>query len=126
MREYYIKSATSSYLDDKTATILGITKPDANIIVERLTSLCRDGVDPLVSIDHRIETFRGKELLFIHIKESAIKPVHIKSQTIEESYIRSGGTTRKASRQEIGALILNSKTPTLEELHSSKLLNEVE
>ena len=113
-------------VDDKTAAILGITKPDADIIVERLASLCRDGVDPLVSIDHSIETFRGEELLFVHIKESAVKPVHIKSQTIEESYIRSGGTTRKASRQEIGALMLNSKTPTWEELHSSKLLNEVE
>uniref|UniRef100_UPI0025C654A2 AlbA family DNA-binding domain-containing protein n=1 Tax=Flavobacterium sp. UBA7680 TaxID=1946559 RepID=UPI0025C654A2 len=113
-------------VDDKTATILGITKTDADVIIERLASLCRDGVDPLVSIDHSIETFRGQELLFVYIKESAIKPVHIKSQTIEESYIRSGGTTRKASRQEIGALMLNSKTPTWEELHSSKLLNEVE
>lgn len=113
-------------IDDKTATIIGITKPDADNIVERLASLCRDGVDPLVSIDHSIETFRDKELLFVYIKESAVKPVHIKNQTIEESYIRSGGTTRKASRQEIGALMLNSKTPTWEELHASKLLNEVE
>lgn len=113
-------------IDDKTASIIGITKPDADNIVERLASLCRDGVDPLVSIDHSIETFRDKELLFVYIKESAVKPVHIKNQTIEESYIRSGGTTRKASRQEIGALMLNSKSPTWEELHASKLLNEVE
>jgi predicted HTH transcriptional regulator len=113
-------------VDDKTAKINGINKADADNIVSRLASLCRDGVNPFVSIDHSIETFRGEELLFIYIKESAIKPVHINGQSIEESYIRSGGTTRKASRQEVGALMLNSKSPTWEELHASKLLNEVE
>lgn len=113
-------------VDDKTAKINGITKSNADNIVGRLASLCRDGVNPLVSIDHSIETFRGEELLFVFIKESAIKPVHINGQTIEESFIRSGGTTRKASRQEVGALMLNSKSPTWEELHASKLLNEVE
>ncbi|HPY81993.1 MAG TPA: ATP-binding protein [Bacteroidales bacterium] len=79
-----------------------------------------------VKIDHSIETFRGKELLFVYIQESAIKPVHIINKTIEDSFIRSGGTTRKASRQEVGALMLNSKLPTWEELHASKLLTELE
>jgi len=113
-------------IDDKHAIPKGISKTEANGIVERLASLCRDGVDPLVSIDHSIETFRGVELLFIYIKESAVKPVHINNKTIEDSYIRSGGTTRKASRQEIGSLMLNSKNPSFEELHASKLLNEIE
>jgi predicted HTH transcriptional regulator len=113
-------------IDDNNGKVLGIAKADTNSIIERLASLCRDGVDPLVSIDHSIETFKGKELLVVYIKESAVKPVHLKGKTIEDSYIRSGGTTRKASRQEIGALMLNSKSPTWEELHASKLLNEVE
>ena len=99
-------------VDDKRALPIGLTREKANDIVERLSSLCRDGVDPLVSIDHSIETYRNTELLFIHIKESAVKPVHIAGKTIEDSFIRSGGTTRKASRQEIGALMLNSKNPT--------------
>jgi ATP-dependent DNA helicase RecG len=113
-------------IDDNNGKVLGIAKADTNSIIERLASLCRDCVDPLVSIDHSIETFKGKELLVVYIKESAVKPVHLKGKTIEDSYIRSGGTTRKASRQEIGALMLNSKSPTWEELHASKLLNEVE
>jgi predicted HTH transcriptional regulator len=113
-------------IDDNNGKVLGIAKADTDSIIERLASLCRDGVDPLVSIDHCIETFKGKELLVVYIKESAVKPVHLKGKTIEDSYIRSGGTTRKASRQEIGALMLNSKSPTWEELHASKLLNEVE
>lgn len=113
-------------IDNKTATIVGIKREQADTIVDKLASLCRDGVNPLVRIDHAIETFRGEEVLFVYILESAIKPVHIASKTIEDSFIRSGGTTRKASRQEIGALMLNSKSPTWEELHASKLLNEVE
>lgn len=113
-------------VDDNTGKVLGISKAEADSILERLANLCRDGVEPLVSIDHSIETFRGEVILFVFIKESAVKPVHLKGKTIEDSHIRSGGTTRKASRQEIGALMLNSKSPTWEELHASKLLNEVE
>jgi predicted HTH transcriptional regulator len=113
-------------IDNKTANIVGIDKTKADNIIERLASLCRDGVNPLVKIDHSIETFRGKELLFVYIQESAIKPVHLIHKTIEDSFIRSGGTTRKASRQEVGALMLNSKSPTWEELHASKLLTELE
>lgn len=113
-------------IDNHSGEVLGIEKTGADTIVEKLASLCRDGVEPLVNIDHAIETFRGKPLLLIHIRESAIKPVHLKSKTIEEAFIRSGGTTRKASRQEVGALMLNSKSPTWEELHASKLLNDVE
>jgi len=113
-------------IDNKTANIIGITRKEADIIVDKLASLCRDGVNPLVRIDHSIESFRGSEILFVHIIESAIKPVHLANKTIEDSFIRSGGTTRKASRQDVGALMLNSKSPTWEELHASKLLNEVE
>jgi len=113
-------------VNDKTATIIGIERKEADNIVERLASLCRDSVDPLVKIDHSIETFREQELLFVYILESAVKPVHISGKTIEDSFIRSGGTTRKASRADVGALMLNSKAPTWEELHASKLLNDVE
>ncbi|TYR36910.1 hypothetical protein FXV77_06950 [Sphingobacterium phlebotomi] len=48
------------------------------------------------------------------------------NKTIEDTFIRSGGTTRKASCQEVGALMLNSKSPPWEELHASKLLNDIE
>lgn len=44
----------------------------------------------------------------------------------ERSFIRSGGTTRLASRQEIGTLMLHSRTPRWEDLHSSLLLTDDE
>jgi len=108
-------------IEDKTAKPIGITQPDAKLIVQKLSSLCRDSLEPVVIIDHAIETYQTKPLLLIYIKESAVKPVHFKSGTIEATYIRSGGTTRQASRHEIGALMLNSKLPQFEELHASKL-----
>jgi len=113
-------------IEDKTAKPIGITKEEADNIIERLANLCRDGVDPLVSMDHSIEEYEEHPLLFIHIKEGAVKPVHLSNKTIEDSFIRSGGSTRKASRQEIGGLMLNSKTPVFEELHASKLKNQVQ
>jgi len=113
-------------INNKTAEIIGVDRSASDLIVDKLASLCRDSVSPLVRLDHSIETFRGKELLFVHIIESAVKPVHLFGKTIEDSFIRSGGTTRKASRQDVGALMLNSKSPTWEELHASKLLSDIE
>ena len=110
-------------IDDKTGRIKGITKTDASPIIEKLASLGRDTLDPLVKIDHAIVDYQSKPLLLIQIAESSIKPVHLKSGTIEDCFIRSGGTTRKASRQEIGSLMLNSKILRWEELHASKLLS---
>ena len=86
----------------------------------------RDTLIPLVNIDYSIEEFQNKSILFVHVKESAVKPVHLKKGTVEDAYIRTGGSTRKASRQEIGGLMLNSKTPQFEELHASTLKSEIE
>jgi len=108
-------------IENKTAKLIGVTQKDAEHIVQRLSSICRDSLNPVVVMDHAIENYDNIPLLFIHIKESAVKPVHLKSGTIEDAYIRSGGTTRLASRHEIGSLMLNSKTPQFEELHASKL-----
>src|SRR4051812_44950354 len=38
---------------------IGITRTDADQIVGKLSSLCRDGVDPVTVIDHSIEEFQG-------------------------------------------------------------------
>jgi len=113
-------------IEDKNAIPKGVNQRDVNSIIEKLGSLCRDSVNPLVAMDHAIEEYNDHPLLFIQIKESAVKPVHLASGSLEDAYIRSGGTTRKASRQEIGSLMLNSKTPQYEELHASKLKSDGE
>lgn len=113
-------------IENKSGTIKGIDKKQVDKIVEKLSNLGRDKLEPLLKIDYTIKNFNNKPILIIYIKESTIKPVHIKSAGLEEAYIRTGGCTRKASRQELGGLMLNSKTPQFEELHASKLKNEFE
>lgn len=113
-------------LEDKTGKIVGIDKAHADTIVEQLANLCSAGVEPMVNMDHAIELFDDCPLLLVYLKESAVKPVHLAHKSIEDSFIRNGGTTRKASRQDVGALMLNSKTPVFEELHASTLKNSTE
>jgi predicted HTH transcriptional regulator len=73
-----------------------------------------------------MENFESARLLFVHVPESAVKPVHLRGKGLEAAFIRSGGTTRKASRQELGTLMLNSRTPRWEELHASVLMGDEE
>lgn len=94
--------------------------------VNRLANLGRDGLEPSVALDHAVADYGSVRLLFVHVAESAVKPVHLRGKGLEEAFIRSGGTTRKASRQEIGTLMLNSRTPRWEELHASVLLSDAE
>lgn len=108
-------------VEDVTGTLKGVSASEASTIVQKLGSLGRDSLTPLIKIDHSVEIYEEASLLFVYIAESIVKPVHLTSGTIEDTYIRSGGTTRKASRQEVGGLMLNSRTPQFEELHCSSL-----
>lgn len=107
---------------NEDAKILGISPEEANKAVDRLTGLGRDAVDPPLVIEHRSTNYEGKTLLVVYVKESDFKPIKERGKSIEQTYIRSGGTTRHASRQEIGSLMLHSKTPQFEELRCSTLL----
>jgi predicted HTH transcriptional regulator len=92
-------------------------------IANTLANLGRDAVEPPLVIDHAVVEFRGVPLLLVRIPEQRNKPAHRRGKSIEESWVRSGGTTRKASRQEVGALMLNSTAPRWEELRASDLLS---
>ncbi len=109
-------------VNDQTATPIGIQQPEAETIVGQIANLGRDALEPPVTIDHAIVEFHKTSLLFVLVKESKIKPVHLRGKSLEHCYVRSGGTTRVASRQEVGALLLNSRNPRWEELRASTLL----
>ncbi len=74
-------------------------------------------------LDHAVVEIDEIPLLFVHIAEHTNKPVHRRGKSIEETWLRSGGSTRKASRTEIGALMLHSHAPRWEELRASSLLS---
>jgi ATP-dependent DNA helicase RecG len=111
---------------DGGGTPVGITESNLETTVNQLANLGRAGVEPPILLDHSVEEFDAVRLLFVHVPESLVKPVHVRGKGLEEAFIRSGGTTRKASRQEIGTMMLNSRTPRWEELRASVLLSDSE
>jgi predicted HTH transcriptional regulator len=104
----------------------GISQLDMEKIVNQLANLGREALEPPLALDHAVESFNGVRLLFVHVPESAVKPVHLRGKGLEDSFIRSSGTTRQASRQEVGTLMLHSRTPRWEELRATVLLTDEE
>lgn len=102
--------------------VIGVTNDQIEAILNKLSNVGRQGLEPVVSIDHAVVEFEGKPVLIVRVPESSTKPVHAKGRAIDETFVRSGGTTRKASRQEVGNLLLNSRTPRWEDLHASPLM----
>ena len=93
--------------------IEGIETSAANDIIKKIGNISRDALEPPQQIDHFIESEFGKNILFILVREGSHKPVHLRGKGIEFSYIRSGGQTRKMSRQEIANSVLFSNRPDM-------------
>jgi predicted HTH transcriptional regulator len=104
------------------STFTGITAAEIESTMNQLTNLGRDAVEPALQLDHQGMEYQGHKILFVHIPECSVKPVHRKGRPESESHIRSGGTTRVASRQEIGSMMLQSKTLRWEELRTTVLM----
>jgi len=100
---------------DDHGGIKGLDQKKIKDIISKVSSIARDGVEPKISIDHAVTVYKEKTLLFICIRESKEKPVHLRGKGFEESYIRSGASTHKMSKQEIGWCLLRSKVPSFEE-----------
>lgn len=111
---------------DHTGTAVGVDEAAIETTMNKLANLGREALEPPLALDHAVESFEGVRLLFVHVPESTVKPVHLRGKSLDHAFIRSGGTTRAASRQEIGAMMLHSRTPRWEELHASLLLTDQE
>jgi len=103
--------------------LVGVNQEQVGAIISTLSNIGRDAIDPPVALDHAVVEFRGTPLLFVFVPEQMHKPVYRKGKGIEEAWIRSGGTTRKASRHEIATLMLRSKSPAWETMRASSLLS---
>ena len=101
-----------------TGNIHGISKSDIEGIIRKLANIVRDGLEPPQRIDHFVDTLSEHPILMIHVPESQQKPVALRGKGIEFSYIRSGGQTRKMSRQEIANAVLLSRQVRFEELEA--------
>lgn len=102
---------------------VGVSHNEIEQIIGTLANLGREAIEPPLALDHAVvEHSPGAAVLLVKIPESAIKPAQRRGKSVEETWIRSGGTTRKASRQEIGALMMNSAPIRWEDLRASPLL----
>jgi ATP-dependent DNA helicase RecG len=104
----------------------GVGQKAIETTLNQLSNIGRKCLEPAVALDHAVESHNSVPLLFVYVVESPIKPVHIRGQGLEHAFIRSGGTTRPASRQDIGMLMLHSRTPRWEELRASVVLTDAE
>lgn len=111
---------------DHGAQLVGIDQAQVQTVITQLTNLGRDAIEPALVLDHAVVELDLVPLLFVYICEQRNKPVHKRGKSIEEAWIRSGGSTRKASRTDIGALMLYSHAPRWEELRASSLLSPSE
>ena len=103
--------------------LVGVNQEQVGRITSQLSSIGRDAIEPPVALDHAVVEFRETPLLFVFVPEQSFKPVHRKGKGIEETWIRSGGTARKAARNEIATLMLQSKSPSWETGRASSLLS---
>lgn len=111
---------------DNSGRVVGVEAEAVADIANKLASLGREAVEPPLVIDHAVVDYEGAPILLVRIAEQAVKPVHRRGKSVEEAWIRSGGTTRKASRQEVGALMMDSVSPCWENLRASPLLGLAE
>jgi ATP-dependent DNA helicase RecG len=106
---------TLAYGIDNHGRAVGV---DATVVagtVNQLANLGRDAVEPPLVIDHAVVDFDGASVLLVHVPEQSVKPAHRRGRPLEDTWVRSGGTTRRASRQEVGALMLDSSPPRWEQ-----------
>ncbi|MCB4756342.1 MAG: putative DNA binding domain-containing protein [Elusimicrobia bacterium] len=100
------------------AQVKGVGSQESKDIVTRIANLAREGLEPPQLIDHFSDGFQGKTITFVYVRESEQKPVHLRGQGLEGSYIRSGGQTRKMSRHEVANAVLSSRQIRFEELEA--------
>lgn len=108
-------------IQDGEARLVGITQAQVAAISNTIASLGRDAVEPALAVDHAVVDFEGTPLLLVHVPEHKNRPVHRRGKSVEECWVRSGGTTRKAVRQEVAGLMLGSPAPRWEDQRATSV-----
>lgn len=99
--------------DDGTLFSLG--KEQVDDIVKKLGNIAHNNLSNHIQIEHAVQEYNGKNLLFIFVPEEQGKPVHLRGKDIYASYYRSGGQTLKMSAKQVQMLIAKSMGISFEE-----------
>ncbi len=88
---------------------IGVDNGQCTKIITALGNIARQNLIPPIVLDHAITEFQKKNLLFVKIGEAQNRPIHLRSGSVYDSYIRSAGQTRKMDRIEVANLISKSQ-----------------
>ncbi len=105
---------------------IGVDNTICTDIIKKMGNIARENLEPSIVLDHCVLEIENKNLLFFYIQEAQNKPVYLRGSTIEESYTRSAGQTRKMNRQEIALVISNSSNLTFETKLATEALSSSE
>ncbi len=83
---------------DQNACLIGIKENEVSPIIDKLTNLGRDAINPPLSLDHAVIEVESVPLLFVHIPEQRNMPVHRRGKSIEEAWIPSEAKQPKLYR----------------------------
>lgn len=103
-------------IDDASGIPRDVSDSEANSFLQLLTNLASEALEPRVQLDGFSFSYDAKTLFAVFIYESEEKPVHLRKQSVEDSFIRSGGTTRKMDKNDIRQAFLRSHLKRWEEL----------
>lgn len=98
------------------ASVDGLDPVKSREIADQMGNWARDTVEPEIRIETFPFVFKGKNLLAAFIPEAFEKPVFLKGKSLEDSFIRAGGQSRKMNRDEIRRAMLTSRHQRFEEL----------
>lgn len=100
--------------------VRGVTQEELAKTVEKMGNIARDGLQPSCQIDHAALAYPDptgdSRLLVVYVPEATQKPVRLRGKSVEFSYVRSGGQTRKMDEAEIRRALLSSRPQRFEEL----------
>jgi ATP-dependent DNA helicase RecG len=68
---------------DSAGTPSGVGEKTVETTMNHLANLGRAGLEPPTALDHAVEDYESVRLLFVHVPESAIKPVHLRGKGAE-------------------------------------------
>lgn len=98
------------------ANIDGVSQANAKVIMQKLGSIAREGLEPAISLKFHSFLYKDQTLLAVRVPESLEKPVRKRGAPLEQSYIRAGGETRKMTNHELRIALIGSRSLRFEEL----------
>ena len=93
----------------------GVTQVECTEITKKLGNIARHNLEPGIALDFDVSKINGVNLLFVCITESLVRPVHLRGKTLNDAYVRSAGTTRKMTKEEVKQCIIQSSGIRYEE-----------